>query len=182
MLSLPCLTRLWLVGLVVFMLSVAPALAAKPRSIAVLGVEFIDTSPGWQGKAGAGELKRIDDVHTILLESLAEAGYNMIAPALVAEMVRPVRELQMLDRCNGCDVALGRQLNADWVLVVWVQKVSNLILNLNIIVRDSVTGKDIAGAFVDFRGNTDESWRRAVRYALKNILLPRLGRIIDDRA
>lgn len=166
-----------LIGFYLLLLAGGAPLAAQPKSIAVLGVEVIDTSPGWQGKASPDELKRTADTQALLQESLAEAGYLIIAPELVAHKVRPVRKLQMLDRCNGCDVKLGRQLNADWVLVAWVQKVSNLILNLNIIVRDSATGKDVAGAFVDLRGNTDVSWRRAARYALKNILLPRLKAI-----
>jgi hypothetical protein len=52
-----------------------------------------------------------------------------------------------------------------------VQKVSNLILNMNIYVRDVHTGNLDAVISVDLRGNTDESWFRAASYLLRNRLL-----------
>jgi hypothetical protein len=52
-----------------------------------------------------------------------------------------------------------------------VQKVSALILNINIFVRDTHSGRLIASMSVDLRGNTDESWSRALSYLLRNRLL-----------
>ena len=51
----------------------------------------------------------------------------------------------------------------------WVQKVSNLILNLNIEVRDAATDQILYTTSVDIRGNTDESWLRGVRRLVDNI-------------
>ena len=42
-------------------------------------------------------------------------------------------------------------------MVGWVQKVSNLILNINIAVYDVASGRRLAGFSVDIRGDTDES-------------------------
>jgi len=47
-----------------------------------------------------------------------------------------------------------------------VQKVSNLILNVNLVVEDVATGKTLRADSVDIRGNTDESWTRGLRYLL----------------
>jgi hypothetical protein len=52
-----------------------------------------------------------------------------------------------------------------------VQKVSNLIINLNIYLRDVKTGNMIMAASADMRGNTDESWSRAMSYLVRNRLL-----------
>ena len=52
-----------------------------------------------------------------------------------------------------------------------VQKVSNLIINLNIYLRDVKTGTMIAAASADMRGNTDESWSRTMSYLIRNRLL-----------
>jgi hypothetical protein len=52
-----------------------------------------------------------------------------------------------------------------------VQKVSNLILNINIYLRDVHTGRLIAAMSADLRGNTDESWSRATSYLVRNRLL-----------
>ena len=53
----------------------------------------------------------------------------------------------------------------------WVQKVSNLILNMNFYLRDARSGNSITSMSADFRGNTDESWSRAASYLLRNRLL-----------
>jgi Protein of unknown function (DUF2380) len=56
--------------------------------------------------------------------------------------------------------------------VGWVQKVSNLILNMNLVLRKVPNGEDIIGASVDMRGNTDEAWSRAATYVLENKVFP----------
>jgi hypothetical protein len=50
----------------------------------------------------------------------------------------------------------------------WIQKVSNLILNINLEVR-SETGATRYRGSVDIRGNTDESWLRGVRRLAENL-------------
>lgn len=52
-----------------------------------------------------------------------------------------------------------------------MQKVSNLILNLNLVIRDTQTREPVFASSVDIRGNTDESWQHGIRYLLKNRLL-----------
>ncbi|MGF6306682.1 hypothetical protein ABIB82_000829 [Bradyrhizobium sp. i1.8.4] len=52
-----------------------------------------------------------------------------------------------------------------------VQKVSNLILNTNLYLRDVHTGQLVAAVSADMRGNTDESWSRATDYLVRNRLL-----------
>ena len=52
-----------------------------------------------------------------------------------------------------------------------VQKVSNLILNINVYTEDAESGKMKFARSVDIRGNTDESWRRGLDYLLRNYLL-----------
>jgi len=49
--------------------------------------------------------------------------------------------ISSLRGCNDCDLDLARDLGAEFVAVGWVQKVSNLILNLNLQVRDAATGQ-----------------------------------------
>jgi len=52
-----------------------------------------------------------------------------------------------------------------------VQKVSNLILNINVYIEDAQSGRMEFIRSVDIRGNTDESWRRGLDYLLRNYLL-----------
>lgn len=66
---------------------------------------------------------------------------------------------------------LAQQLDADLEMTGVVQKVSNLILNINVYLRDVHTSRLVAAASVDMRGNTDESWSRATRYLIRERLL-----------
>ena len=66
---------------------------------------------------------------------------------------------------------MRKQLDADLDITGVVQKVSNLILNINVYLRDVRTGRLVTAASVDMRGNTDESWSRATRYLIRERLL-----------
>src|SRR5947209_15907795 len=73
--------------------------------------------------------------------------------------------------CGGCDASLAQEAGADVALTGTVQKVSNLILNLNIYLRDARDDRLLQAMSADFRGNTDESWSRALNYLIRNRLL-----------
>lgn len=50
----------------------------------------------------------------------------------------------------------------------WVQRVSELILNINVEVREVATDRIVLSKSVDLRGNNDESWTRALRFMLRD--------------
>ena len=81
-----------------------------------------------------------------------------------------------LHRCNGCAKAIGTAADAQLVLFPWVQKVSNLILNLNVEIRSAATDRVVAARSVDIRGNTDRSWLRGAK-----ALAERLCELDGDR-
>src|SRR2546427_10403516 len=63
----------------------------------------------------------------------------------------------------------GSALGAERIARCWVQKVSNLILNVNIEVRSAATDETVYVKSVDIRGNTDEAWLRGWRRRVENI-------------
>jgi hypothetical protein len=73
--------------------------------------------------------------------------------------------------CNGCERELAELSGADWAAWGTVQKVSNLILNINLYMEDARNGKIEFAHSVDIRGNTDESWRHGLDYMLRNYVL-----------
>ena len=83
------------------------------------------------------------------------------------------REAQASNRqaCDGCDIQLARRIGAELAITGTVQKVSNLILNMNIYVRDASSGATIAAMSADMRGNTDETWSRTLNWLVRNRLL-----------
>ena len=75
-----------------------------------------------------------------------------------------------ITNCNGCERDFALKAGAD--LAAWgtVQKVSNLILNINVYMEDARANKMVFVKSVDIRGNTDESWQRGLDYLLRHYL------------
>jgi len=60
---------------------------------------------------------------------------------------------------------------AELAITGTVQKISNLILNMNIYVRDALSGATIATMSADMRGNTDETWSRTLDWLVRHRFL-----------
>ena len=145
------------------------ARAAEPPRLAVFDFEMIDAS--LQGEVygpRADERDRLLRAADQVRSELGESGKFLV---LDISPVNAAAHQSNLQACGGCDVKLTQQLNADLEITGVVQKVSNLILNISVYLRDVHTGRLAAGASVDMRGNTDESWSRATRYLIRERLL-----------
>ena len=66
---------------------------------------------------------------------------------------------------------LAQRIGAELAITGTVQKVSNLILNMNIYVRDVSSGATTAAMSADMRGKTDETWSRPLDWLVRNRLL-----------
>lgn len=155
------------------LIATAPATLAAPR-VAVFDFELIDTSlDGQTYGVRADEKERLKKISDQARQALANSGRFDIVDIGPVEAAAHEANLQA---CGACDAALARKVGADLSITGTVQKVSNLILNMNIYVRDAVSQKLIAARSADFRGNTDESWSRALNYLTRNYLLvPNFG-------
>jgi hypothetical protein len=143
-----------------------PAGALAAGSLALFPFELIDSSPEPVRPEEATRLQALAPETAHMLRD--KGGYQIVDTAPVAA---EVERLAPLRDCNGCELDLARQLGADLVGLGWVQKVSNLILNINLQIREVATGKLVRAGSVDIRGNTDESWQRGLRYLLANRIL-----------
>ena len=135
---------------------------ALPPKIMVFDFHLDNTSPEPTSDAETARIARISDELRALLRKSGE--YDVIdeKPAETR-----LSDVLWIGHCNGCELPVARQAGARLVAYCWVQKVSDLILNLNIVIEDAKTGKHIAGGSVDIRGNTNETWDRGVRYMLE---------------
>jgi hypothetical protein len=137
-----------------------PAMAAAP-SIAVFDFDLVNTSPAASTPEELARLHRLDgQLHEALL---ASGRYSLADVAPVRGRLANVASIR---GCNGCELGLARELGAALAAYGWVQKVSNLILNINFVIEDATTGRVVKAESVDIRGNTDESWQRGLRYLL----------------
>ncbi|KRW97141.1 DUF3280 domain-containing protein [Paracoccus sp. MKU1] len=140
--------------------------APPPDSAAWFGLHFIDTSTeGAINGVREDETRRVEMAEQVIAEDLRNRGFTLLEPpaAQVAQIKNPTQS-------NGSDSRIAREMGAHYAISGEVQKVSNLILSLNLYVRDAASGGTVRAGVVDIRGNTDESFRRGYLYLLKNII------------
>ncbi len=160
--------------LVAILLSTWPA-CAEPLRLAVFDFEPIDTSlEGEMSGMRSDEKQRLAMISNQLTQLLIEKGYTTVDLDPVAETIA---KSGSLNSCKGCAAAIAKPLGARLALTGTVQKVSNLILNINVSVWDTESGKERYRTSVDIRGNTDESWSRGVSHLVRNRLLSALAKI-----
>ncbi len=149
-------------------LTVASAAAAEPK-VAVFDFELVDTSlEGATYGPRPDQQARLVQITNQLRDRLAQSGRVALIDISPVEAQAKAANLRT---CEGCDADLANRLGADFAVSGWVQKVSNLILNMNIIVREAKTARITSLKSVDMRGNTDESWSRAIDWLIRNNLL-----------
>lgn len=151
----------------------ASAAAAAPK-VAVFPFELEqgDVVPGAPDKHEA-EQKRLTAVSQSLREHFAKSGFEIVDIAPVAEKAAAAN----LQSCGDCTDDFARELGADYAVTGVVYKVSELVLSMNVRVRDTASSTPLTSAVVDMRGNTDESWRRAISYLYRNMLSARLEKL-----
>ena len=146
----------------------APSEPAK--SVALLNVQFLNDHEDLEPTTGA-ERARIALIASVFKAKLEASGrYTFVSiPADAAGKIAAGPEV---GACGGCEFGYGKALGADTVAWIVVQKVSDLILNINVYMADVAAKKMAFVHSVDIRGDTDESWTRGITYLVKNYLLP----------
>lgn len=156
------------VAVVVCGAAAAADATAPARSLLVAGFELIEDHPN---PAHAQALqRRLLAAREQLEAGLAERGlYRVIHDERAAAEIARLRDQHSyLYRCNGCPQQIGRAAGVDLVAMGWVQKVSELILNLNVELHETASGRVVLTKSVDLRGDNDESWRRGVQFMLRD--------------
>jgi hypothetical protein len=108
------------------------ALAEVPAagSVAFFGLHFSDTSvEGSINGVRSDETARTAMAADLVAEDLTARGFTLVPTDPVAADLAKVSNPA---HCNGCDLAMAKTLGADYALTGEVQKVSNLILNINL--------------------------------------------------
>ena len=144
----------------------AQTASGKPLRVAFFGFHLINTS---LELARDAEKQRIAMIGDLLRRMLTDSGRYQIVP-LSDDLQQKIAQSADIMGCNGCQIEWARQAGAD--LAAWgtVQKVSNLILNLNVYMDETKDGRRYFAHSVDIRGNTDESWHRGLRYLVRHYL------------
>src|SRR6056297_3306131 len=150
--------------------------ATAGEKVAFFGLTMLDDSlQGAMEGEDPAQTARLAMLEKIVRDRFTAEGYDLIditaegydridIPPVQTDLDRIVNPA----KCYACDTRRATDLGADFSLVGEVQKVSNLIIAMNLQLRDAATGDLVRGGVVDIRSNTDESWQRGMRYILKN--------------
>jgi Protein of unknown function (DUF2380) len=140
----------------------------SPPTIAVIGFDLVDDQPDpARAEVLRGRLLAI--TRQLELGLHERALYRVLDTAAAQDLINAQRASnEFLYRCNNCLAEVGQRLGTRLVAVGWVQRVSELILNVNVSVQDSQTGVEVLSKSVDLRGNTDETWARGMNFMLRD--------------
>ncbi|WP_019903827.1 DUF3280 domain-containing protein [Methylobacterium sp. 77] len=154
-------------------LALVPALAgpaaAAPDKAAIFGIELND--PGVVGgrKARPDEVRRLALVTEELRKALVAGG--AVEDVDVSPQAVEITKQAPLFKCEGCAATIAKTLGANLAVNGYVEKGSNQIFNLYVLISDTATGKVVRGGQVVIRADTDDTWAHAMRWVVKNRLL-----------
>lgn len=157
-------------GCIALAAMLAPTIAAQaqPEKVAVFDFQFAKGAPTPPTDDDKARLRKTTEEFRSLLKDTGR--YTLISTDPVKEDVAKAADLRS---CGGCTDTFGKTLGAEAVFIGEVQKVSNLILNMNVYFKPLKDGAPEKAYSVDLRGNTDESFDRGIKYLVKNQLLDR---------
>ena len=163
---LPC-ARLTFASLVGAAVLAAPVEAQAKPKLAVFDFQLANLAQLPPTAADTARLPRISD---LLRQQLADSGKFEIVP--VTDKVRQeVAKAAPLRDCGGCAVDFAKELGADVAVTGQVQKVSDLILNINVYMKKVDSKTPETATSVDIRGDTEDSFNHGVKYIVKHNIL-----------
>ena len=153
-----------------FAIGARSAATAEPaKSVSLLNVQFLNDHADLEPTTNA-ERARLALIESLFKAKLEASGrYKFVS--IPADLAGKIAAGPEVGGCGGCEFGYGKELGADTAAWIVVQKVSDLILNINVYMADVAARKLAFVHSVDIRGNTDESWTRGLTYLLKNYLL-----------
>lgn len=155
--------------LVMSPLAAASAYASGPIPIAVLSANLQNDHAQWVPTTDAerNRLARIEETFKSMLEASGKYKFTAVS----ADTQKKIDQDQKMGECGGCERRYGEELGVNQVSWIEVQKVSELILNINVYIKDVKSGDNVFMKSVDLRGNNDESWQHSMKFLVKRYLL-----------
>jgi hypothetical protein len=179
--------RLLLVGVLAFCntaLLATPGRAEtkRPIKLAVFAFELDDFSAG-------GPIAGESPLETARLRRVTDQARQLLAQSGLFELVdvgaatNEHVKAHWLRKCNGCDADVARELGAGMSFVGFFRKISVMEQYLEFRIRDARTGALVNVSQTDLRGETEESWSRAVAWLIRYRLVePELARRSHEKS
>jgi len=137
-----------------------PAASDQVRTVVLLSVQFLNSREDLEPTTGA-ERARLASLGEVFKSKLEGSGWYRFLP-IPDEEAAEIASGPEIGNCGWCEFDYGKQLGGDIAAWIVVQKVSDLILNINVCAVDVAAKKLRFAHSVDVRGDTDESWTRGM--------------------
>lgn len=135
-----------------------------------LDFELVDTS-GEPTDQRIEHARRIELTRNEILRQLEIGGtYQIVGQEKIAAELAGILDHTYLRSCNGCEFALGEHAGAEWVMTGQINKVSTLLMNMRVWIKNTHTRETVFFQSFDFRGDNDNAWMRAARYIGQRIV------------
>ncbi len=135
----------------------------QPVALAVLNLEYVDTSGEPKDQTAAHQRRAADFVSALQHDLAANGQYRIVPLSCGSAPCEPAMnpfELQKAARAAG----------AKLVLLGGVHKMSSLIQWAKIEITDEEQGRIVFDRLVTFRGDTDEAWQKAESFVARDVL------------
>jgi len=135
----------------------------QPVALAVLDLDYVDTSGEPTDQTAAHQRRAADFVSALQRDLAANGQYRIVPMSCGSESCAPVMspsELQTAARAAGVKL----------VLLGGVHKMSTLIQWAKIQIADEEQGQVVFDRLVTFRGDTDEAWQKAESFVARDVL------------
>jgi hypothetical protein len=138
--------------------------AAQAETLAIMPVKLLDTSQEATDQR-ADHARRIAAVESVLAADMQAAGGYEATVLVTPEEVAAACPKETAP----CLIGAARDAGADEALFVVVQKSSTLIIQVFANLVDVETNALVASRDLNFRGDSDESWRKMAGFLARTI-------------
>ena len=116
---------------------------------------------------------RLEMADAALRKGLQATGqYELIDEAAAQAYSEKVITALNNNACDHCESVLAKELHAKFIIAPYVYRLSQLVLTMHFVILDADTGKTLLKKALDFRGDNDQAWLRAIDYFIKNVNKP----------
>jgi hypothetical protein len=141
----------------------ADAAASPPTTLAVLNLDYVDTSGEPTDQMAVHQRRAADFVSALQRDLAANGQYRIVPMSCGSEPCASVMNPSELQKA-------ARAAGAKFVLLGGVHKMSTLVQWAKIQIADEDQGHVVFDRLLTFRGDTDEAWQKAESFVARDVL------------
>jgi hypothetical protein len=135
----------------------------QPVALAVLNLDYVDTSGEPTDQTAAHHQRAVDFVSALQRDLAANGQYRVVPMSCGSAPCEPVMNPAELQKA-------ARAAGARFVVLGGVHKMSTLVQWAKIQIADEEQGRIVFDRLLTFRGDTDEAWQKAESFVARDVL------------